>query len=85
MRSDRPAELYVSFVKIGACMCVIGRLAGCTQVMSVWPFSSMILRSSLKTAELPDASPALQPRHLFHFGVADAFKKELGLVNQLTG
>ena len=51
------------------------------QVMSWWPFKSMILRGRSPEAE----SAALKPKYLFHFGDAAPFIQSLGLSNRLTG
>ena len=55
------------------------------QVMSVWPFRSLILRSRRST--LPsDAPPGAAPtEYLFSFGDAESLCRDLGMTNRLSG
>ena len=55
------------------------------QVMSVWPFRSLILRGRRST--LPSEAPpgAAPTDYLFSFGSADSLCRDLGMTNRLSG
>lgn len=55
------------------------------QVMSVWPFKQMILRSGLTKPAAPSEACQLQAEHIFHFGDATEIRRVLGMTNRLTG
>ena len=68
-------------VRCGTCR-QVGRTP---QVMSVWPFRSLILRgrrSTLPTDVPPGAPPT---EYLFSFGDSEPLRRALGMTNRLSG
>ena len=58
------------------------------QVMSLWPFRSMILRApgrGRSTGPSQPGSGELAPQYLFSFGDAEPLRRPLGMTNRLTG
>lgn len=55
------------------------------QVMSLWPFKQIILRSGLAKPSASADVCQLQPEYIFHFGDATEIRRVLGMTNRLTG
>lgn len=64
----------------------LGLLA--VQIMSLWPFKQMIIKSGAKQqlqSLAPSREALLKPESLFSFGDATEIRRTLRMTNRLTG